>query len=201
MMRDLAAVIDDDAIIVTDVGQHQMWTAMHFPHRAKGLLVTSGGMGTMGFGLPAAIGAALANPERQVVLISGDGSMLMNMQELVTLARLECALTIVLVNNAGLGLVRQQQDLFFGERRMASGIRFAGFDAVARACGIASCTVFPSQLGHKLASDRKKKTLLCEVMMNETEMALPMVRPGQANAEMIGVMIADETDDEDAIAG
>ena len=101
-------------IVCTDVGQHQMWVAQGYPFAEPGTFLTSGGLGTMGFGLPAAIGAALANPGRRVLCISGDGSFQMNIQELATLAELGLPVTILLLNNGHLGLVRQQQELFYG---------------------------------------------------------------------------------------
>jgi acetolactate synthase-1/2/3 large subunit len=116
----VAAHADCDTIITTDVGQHQMWVAQSYPFRKPRTLLTSGGLGTMGFGLPAAIGAALANPQKRVVCFSGDGSLLMNIQELATLADHELNVTIILFNNGHLGLVRQQQELFFGENYIAS---------------------------------------------------------------------------------
>lgn len=90
-----------------------MWVAQYYPFRKQGSFLTSGGLGTMGFGLPAAIGAALVFPEKRIVCISGDGSILMNIQELDTLRELNLDVTILLINNGHLGLVRQQQELFF----------------------------------------------------------------------------------------
>ena len=114
-MQAVADALDDSAFVATDVGQHQMWVAQ--THRARPRQwLTSGGLGTMGFGLPTAIGAALANPERTVVCFSGDGSILMNIQEFATLAEAGLNVKVVLMNNASLGLVHQQQELFYGER-------------------------------------------------------------------------------------
>jgi acetolactate synthase I/II/III large subunit len=113
----------DDAIVTTDVGQHQMWTAQVYPFSRPRQLLTSGGLGTMGFGLPTAIGAALACPERTVICFSGDGSLLMNIQELVTAVEEDLNVKIVVMNNRSLGLVHQQQDLFFGKRYFASKFR------------------------------------------------------------------------------
>lgn len=104
--------IPPDSIICTDVGQHQMWVAQHYPFHFPRTLLTSGGLGTMGFGLPTAIGAGLANPDKLIACFSGDGSILMNLQELATLAELNLNLKIILFNNGHLGLVRQQQALF-----------------------------------------------------------------------------------------
>ena len=115
----MAACVDDAATIVTDVGQHQMWVAQAYPLRRPRQWLTSGGLGTMGFGLPTAIGAAMAEPERTVICFSGDGSILMNLQELATAAEENVNLKLVLMNNRALGLVVQQQTLFYGERVFA----------------------------------------------------------------------------------
>lgn len=105
LIRAVAACVGDDAVVTTDVGQSQMWTAQAYPLARPRQWLTSGGLGTMGFGLPAAIGAALAAPERTAVCFTGDGSILMNLQELVTLAELQAQVKIVLMNNSALGLV------------------------------------------------------------------------------------------------
>ena len=109
-----------EARIVNPFGQHQMWVAQAYPLRRPRQWLTSGGLGTMGFGVPAAIGAALAEPQRTVVCFTGDGSILMNIQELVTAAEQRVNVKIVLMNNATLGLVHQQQTLFYGQRLFAS---------------------------------------------------------------------------------
>ena len=103
----------DDAIIATDVGQHQMWTAQFYSFKSPRSFVTSGGLGTMGFGLPAAMGAQIALPERQVVLIAGDGSIQMNIQELATLVQNKVPVKVFILNNQYLGMVRQWQELFY----------------------------------------------------------------------------------------
>ena len=101
----------ENAITATDVGQHQMWTAQAYPVKAPRSLLMSGGLGTMGFGMPVAMGAAFVNPDKKVVCITGDGSFLMNIQELATLSEHDLNLTIILMDNGHLGLVRQQQEL------------------------------------------------------------------------------------------
>ena len=103
----------DDAIIATDVGQHQMWSALFIRHRRPRAFLSSGGMGTMGFGLPAAMGASLGCPGRTVVVISGDGSIQMNIQELATCTLNRIPVKIIVLNNSCLGMVRQWQELFY----------------------------------------------------------------------------------------
>jgi acetolactate synthase-1/2/3 large subunit len=137
LIRAVADCLDDEATITTDVGQHQMWVAQAYPLRRPRQWLTSGGLGTMGFGMPAAIGAALAEPERTVVCFTGDGSILMNIQELVTAAEENVNVKIVLMNNSSLGLVFQQQTMFYGERIYAS--KFKGmpdFIRVAEGFGV-----------------------------------------------------------------
>ena len=113
LINAVAACVDDSAIITTDVGQHQMWTAQAYPLNRPRQWLTSGGLGTMGFGLPAAVGAALANPDRKVICFSGDGSLMMNIQEMATAAENQLDVKIILMNNQALGLVHQQQSLFY----------------------------------------------------------------------------------------
>ena len=120
ILRTLRRLTPDDAIVATDVGQHQMWTAQHFEFRRPRTLLTSGGLGTMGYGLGAAIGAQAAFPNRRVVLISGDGSFHMNLNELTTLASYEFPIVVVVMNNRVLGMVRQWQKVFYGRRFSAT---------------------------------------------------------------------------------
>lgn len=116
VLEEINKVIDPSAILVTDVGQNQMWAALHCHHRQPRKFLTSGGLGTMGFGLPAAMGAAIANPGTQVVCIAGDGGIQMNIQELATCSINRIPVKIVVLNNAYLGMVRQWQELFWEKR-------------------------------------------------------------------------------------
>ncbi len=189
IIRHTAALLPADAIITTDVGQHQMWAAQAFPFTRPRQWLTSGGLGTMGFGLPAAIGAALAFPERTIVCFSGDGSLLMNLQELATAAEEGVNVKVVLLNNARLGLVRQQQQLFYGGRYHAS--RFHAepdFVAIARGFGIRGCDLGTAEdplrtLAHALTAPGP---CLVNVPIAAEENVYPMVPPGGANRDMIG---------------
>lgn len=184
-----ARFLGDDAIITTDVGQHQMWVAQSYPFRRPRQWLTSGGLGTMGFGLPAAIGAALACPDRPVACFCGDGSLLMNIQELATLAEEGTNVKVIVLNNNGLGLVRQQQDLFYGRRRMACDFRAPlDFLRLADAFGVPCCDL----AGTSDPTDLLATTLaargpcLIHAPIAEDEKVFPMVPPGAANRDMIG---------------
>ncbi len=189
LIRRISTLVKPDTIIATDVGQHQMWVAQVYPFRHPRSLLTSGGLGTMGFGLPAAIGAALANPNKRIVCISGDGSFFMNMQELATLADLDLDVTVIIMNNRHLGLVRQQQELFYKKQYIAS--RFASnLDVVSlgRAFGIRSYDLKRTDdpiatLARALSNPGPS---IVNVPINETLNVTPMVPPGAANCEMIG---------------
>jgi acetolactate synthase-1/2/3 large subunit len=127
----------DDAIIATDVGQHQMWVAQNWPFRTPRHLITSGGLGTMGFGLGAAIGAKIANPARRVILFTGDGSFRMNMNELITVKGEKLDILVVVIKNGTLGMVRQWQKLFFDKRYSATDLSDdLDYAKLAEACGL-----------------------------------------------------------------
>ncbi|OGD22163.1 MAG: acetolactate synthase, large subunit, biosynthetic type [Candidatus Aminicenantes bacterium RBG_16_63_16] len=134
VIRSIARLVKSDAVVVTDVGQHQMWSALHLDHGRPRSFISSGGLGTMGFGLPAAMGAALGSPERPVVCISGDGSIQMNIQELATCAINRIPVRIVVLNNSYLGLVRQWQELFWDKNYAKTCLR-QGPDCPKRCSG------------------------------------------------------------------
>ena len=189
LIRAVADGLDDQAIIATDVGQHQMWVAQAYPLRRPRQWLTSGGLGTMGFGLPTAIGAALADPARTVVCFSGDGSILMNVQELATAAEEGVNVKVVLMDNASLGLVFQQQTMFYGERIFAS--KFKGvpdFIKVAEGFGWRTLDLDraddPRAALHQALAERGP--VLIHASIDMCEQVLPMVAPGASNKDMIG---------------
>ncbi len=184
-----ASFLDDDAVIATDVGQHQMRTAQAYPFRRPGRWLTSAGLGTMGFGLPAAIGAALECPESTVACFTGDGSLLMNIQELATAAEENVNVKIILCNNNALGLVQQQQALFFDGRVFAS--RYASnpdFIRIAEGFGIQGVNLSASDdpMRDLEKALRERGPRLIEVNVRAKDMVFPMVPPGAANSEMLG---------------
>lgn len=188
IIRRAAACLPPDAIITTDVGQHQMKVAQAFPFQTPRTWLTSGGLGTMGFGLPAAIGAALVAPKRTVVCFSGDGSFLMNMQELATLAEEDLNVKIILLDNRSLGLVHQQQDLFYGSRFIAVNypkpVDFAG---IAQCFGILSTRMAEAEDPADALVDalRAPGPHLVHAPVDVFDKVFPMVPPGGANSQML----------------
>jgi acetolactate synthase-1/2/3 large subunit len=189
LIRAVAESLDDDAIVATDVGQHQMWVAQSYPLRRPRRWLTSGGLGTMGFGLPAAIGAALAEPHGTVVCFSGDGSILMNVQELATAAEEDINVKVVLMNNNALGLVHQQQTLFYGKRIYASRFRAAlDFVRIAEGFGLYAVDLDAAENPKDALRDAltTRGPCLIHASIDVEDQVLPMVPPGAANKEMIG---------------
>lgn len=184
-----AELAGEDAIVCTDVGQHQMRTAQVYPFRTPRSWLTSGGLGTMGFGMPTALGAALAAPDRPVICFTGDGSIMMNIQDLATAMEYDIPVKIVLTNNNALGLVRQQQDLFYGKRYTASEYtRTVDFMKIAEGFGINTHDLGESNdpartLAEALAEPGPS---LIHVPVGVEESVYPMVPPGAPNSEMIG---------------
>ncbi|MCK4906479.1 MAG: biosynthetic-type acetolactate synthase large subunit [Spirochaetes bacterium] len=189
LIKNLGEILDPETIITTDVGQHQMWAAQYYPFSKPRTLLTSGGFGTMGFGLPAAIGAALECPEKMIICISGDGSILMNIQELATLADLNLNVKILLFNNEHLGLVRQQQELFYNQNfiatRFESNPNFAG---IANNFGIPGYDLnnysFPMEFLINIFN--QAGPCLINIPIEAEENVFPIVKPGASNTEMIG---------------
>ncbi|WP_315544720.1 biosynthetic-type acetolactate synthase large subunit [Stomatobaculum longum] len=192
VIRELDALTPDDAIIVTEVGQHQMWAAQHYSYRSPRTYLTSGGLGTMGFGLGAAIGAQSAMPERVVVNVAGDGCFRMNMNELATVAREELPLIELIVNNHALGMVRQWQTLFYEKRYSSTVLRdHVDYCKIAEAMGIrAYCVTNVEELRAALSEAvASRKPAVLDVRIDSDEKVFPMCPPGADLKEVF-----DETD-------
>ncbi len=184
-----AEMVDDNSIICTDVGQHQMRTAQLYPFRRPRRWLTSGGLGTMGFGLPAAIGAALAEPDNTVICITGDGSLMMNIQELATAVEQQVNVKIILMNNNALGLVHQQQTLFYGQRTFATDYESRmDFITIAKGFGMPTCDLAIDTGHEELLKTALQTTGPCliHIPLDVNERVFPMVPPGAANKDMIG---------------
>ncbi|AMD96586.1 acetolactate synthase catalytic subunit [Streptococcus sp. oral taxon 431] len=178
-----------DAIIVTDVGQHQMWTAQYYPYQNERQLVTSGGLGTMGFGVPAAIGAKIANPDKEVVLFVGDGGFQMTNQELAILNIYKIPIKVIMLNNHSLGMVRQWQEAFYDGRTSESVFdSLPDFQLMAQAYGIKNYKFDnPETLEKDLEVIMEDEPMFIEVDISRKEHVLPMVPAGKSNHEMLGV--------------
>lgn len=185
----IGELTNGDAIVVTDVGQHQMWTARYYPYQNERQLVTSGGLGTMGFGIPAAIGAKIANPDKEVVLFVGDGGFQMTNQELAILNIYKVPIKVVMLNNHSLGMVRQWQESFYEGRTSESVFdTLPDFQLMAQAYGIKNYKFDnPETLAQDLEVITEDVPMLIEVDISRKEQVLPMVPAGKSNHEMLGV--------------
>ncbi len=176
-----------DAIISTDVGQHQIWTAHHYNFKEPRSFLTSGGLGTMGYGFPAAIGAAVAFPDRQIVCISGDGSFQMNMQEIMTAVDLQLNVKVAILKNGYLGMVRQWQELFLNRRYSSVRISSPDFAALAAsfgAQGYRASTIDEATAVIERALNTKGPAIMEFEVIEETNV-YPIVPPGASNLECI----------------
>ncbi|KXT60234.1 Acetolactate synthase large subunit [Streptococcus oralis] len=185
----IGELTNGDAIVVTDVGQHQMWTAQYYPYQNERQLVTSGGLGTMGFGVPAAIGAKIANPEKEVVLFVGDGGFQMTNQELAILNIYKVPIKVVMLNNHSLGMVRQWQESFYEGRTSESVFdTLPDFQLMAQAYGIKNYKFDnPETIEKDLEAILEDVPMFIEVDISRKEQVLPMVPAGKSNHEMLGV--------------
>lgn len=180
VINDLWRYTDGEAITVTDVGQHQMLEAQYYPHRRPATMLTSGGLGTMGFGLPAAIGAKFGRPEEEVWAIVGDGGFQMTMAELGTAVQENVDINIAIINNGFLGMVRQWQELFYDKRYQSTPMVNPDFCKLADAYGIPNMRVVKrEQIEESVAFARRiKGPVLIEYVVEREEMIYPMVPAG-----------------------
>jgi acetolactate synthase-1/2/3 large subunit len=187
VIHDLWRITGGDAIVVTDVGQHQMWEAQYYRHEAPRSLITSGGLGTMGFALPAAIGARLARPDAEVWAIAGDGGFQMTAAELSTIAQEELKINIAVINNGYLGMVRQWQEMFYDRRYVATPIRSPDFVKLAEAHGLEGIRV--TQRAEVEPAVRYARsapgTVLLEFRVEGEDSVYPMVPTGADLGDMI----------------
>ncbi|MEC5387964.1 acetolactate synthase large subunit [Uliginosibacterium sp. H3] len=185
----VAEALDDDAFISTDVGQHQMWVAQAYPINRPRQLLTSGGLGTMGFGMPAALGAAIAQPEATVVCFSGDGSLKMNIQEFATMADEQANVKVILMNNQTLGMVYQQQDMLYDKRFFAVNYKTrTDFVKIAEGFGIGALDLDKVDDPRAALAEElnRRGPCLIHCSIDVEAKVLPFVPPGKSNIEMIG---------------
>lgn len=190
LIAEIARLTQGEAVVVTDVGQHQMWAAQFYPFASPDFWVTSGGLGTMGFGLPAAIGAQFGKPESLVVAVVGDAGFQMTLQEMAVIAELDLPVKIVIVNNGALGMVRQWQELFYEERYSYSLMEWQpDYLKLAEAYRIPAVRVtHDDELTEVLGAFLKAPGPgLLECLVAPKENVYPMIAPGAGLHEMVGV--------------
>lgn len=195
IIRQLWHLTDEgNCIVVTDVGQHQMWEAQYFLHTKRRSLFTSGGLGTMGFGLPAAIGVQVGRPEEPVWLVAGDGGFQMTMAELSTVVKEELPIKIALINNSHLGMVRQWQTIFYNKRHAGTPLFNPDFVKLADAYGMPGLVVKHKEEveGAIRKAQDHKGPFLIEFQVDPFADVYPMVAPGKSNADMIRRPVAVE---------
>ena len=189
MVQALYEATGGDAIVTSDVGQHQMWTAQYFHFDSPRRWINSGGLGTMGFGLPAAMGVKVGCPDETVVCIAGDGSVQMNIQELATCAQEDIPIKVFIMNNGYLGMVRQWQELFWDKRYSHVDMgQWPDFVKLAEAYG---ATGMRFEDKHTLVSDMKdalatEGPVLVDVRVTREENTFPMIPAGQPARNMVG---------------
>ena len=184
----LYKITNGDSIIVSDVGQHQMWVAQFYKFERPRTHITSGGLGTMGFSLPASMGAKYARPDERVICVAGDGSFQMNFQELATAVENNMDLKIIVFNNGHHGMVRQWQTMFFDSNYSASRFEvLPDFVKLAEAFGARGLrAVKPEELEPTLREGLNTPgVVLMEIEVDETEMVYPMIAPGGTMDDMI----------------
>jgi acetolactate synthase-1/2/3 large subunit len=187
VINDLWKETKGEAIVVTDVGQHQMWEAQYYHHDQPRTLITSGGLGTMGFALPAAIGAKFAKPDSEVWVVVGDGGFQMTMSELATIVQEKIKINIAIINNGYLGMVRQWQEFFYDKRYVATPLVAPDFAALANAFGIRGERITSrGDVTPTIRSARESsETVLIDFRVEQEDSVYPMVPAGGSLHEMI----------------
>ncbi len=187
VIHDIWRMTGGKAIVATDVGQHQMWEAQYYPHNKPRSLITSGGLGTMGFALPAAIGAKVARPDEEVWVIAGDGGFQMTMCELATVAQERMKVNIAIINNGYLGMVRQWQEFFYDRRYAGTPILSPDFAALARSFGLGGETVRNRQEVESAVERARaeERTVVLDFKVEKEDTVYPMVPTGARLQDMI----------------
>jgi acetolactate synthase-1/2/3 large subunit len=187
VINDLWRLTDGEALVVTDVGQHQMWEAQYYKHNRSRSLITSGGLGTMGFALPAAIGAKIACPDAEVWVVVGDGGFQMTMAELATVVQENLDINVAIINNGYLGMVRQWQEFFYDKRYAATPISGPNFQKLAEAFGISAATITTrgDVAGAVESARRQKRAAVIDFQVEQEDSVYPMVPAGADLDRMI----------------
>lgn len=189
VLREIDRVLKGEGVIATDVGQHQMWSALHLTYRNPNSIISSGGGGTMGFGLPSAIGAQVACPDKKIISIVGDGGFQMNIQELILLKAYKLPVKVFIMNNSYLGMVRQWQELFHERRYSEVNLEInPNFVKVAEAYGIKSVTLESEEDLEKIDEILKSdEPILVNCIVKKEENVYPMIPAGKSVEDMIGL--------------
>ena len=187
VINDIWRLTDGNAIVVTDVGQHQMWEAQYYHHNNPRTLITSGGLGTMGFALPAAVGAKLARPDAEVWVVAGDGGFQMTMAELATIAQEKLKINIAIINNGYLGMVRQWQEFFYERRYAATPLLSPDFAKLAECFGLGGATVTKRQEVESTVERARsdERTVVIDFQVDQEDTVYPMVPAGADLKNMI----------------
>jgi len=187
VVRALHRATEGEGLVVSDVGQHQMWVAQHYRFRRLNSFFTSGGLGTMGYSLPAALGVQVGHPTEPVWVVVGDGSFQMNLQELATVAQEWLPIKIVIMDNGYLGMVRQWQELFHGARYIGTPISGPDYVQLAGSYGIPARRVSATgELDAAFAAAKQAKgPFLLDCKVERDENVYPMVQPGTSNTDFV----------------